>query len=645
MTDILQKNLGVIRDYNQELCEKISNFNVLENEIELSETLLKEPNFTYNGIPIHDINGAEKEAQNIFNKTEDSLNHVHIIYGIGLGYLFQEFAEKALGKVILYEPSVEMLRVTFEIVDFLPVLVKKNVFVASTFEDIKNIIAGVHLIGTKSKINFLNFHRENFGKEISKFAQDINTYISIVDFNRKFEAVNNDSFVWSTVNNLSKRIKAKPLSILKDAYKNVPSVIVSAGPSLYENIQKLKDIKDKVVIFSVGTAFKELIKNDIIPDFLVVIERFDTSKQFTEFADILPNVNLICEPFTAGNVLNLPFKNIFINFSNELVSNLWLAELFDEKFDEYETRGTVSYCGLNSAKILGCNPLILLGQDLAYRNGDCYSKNSVYHSLKIKYDNDLAKEVLYVENIDEYRESLYGKTEDPALINKLNDRIENKLSYLNSTLSFVDSQDGFRLPTDIAFKLYIEYFKEYAKKVGSSVNLINASIGGAQIDGYRNVALETAVPQNTSKKTKFDDVYSNILYNSDLDKIKEKLLSDIKVCQEVIKVLENAQRMVHSYKKEVERKKMMTPTSLKHLKAALNEFIFIQNNYSSKYKLIDALTLKEDKLVNKCIRESAGGGDFNSQNLVMRELEQYFINNTRKLNWAIRNLQPLIEVS
>lgn len=645
MTDILQKNLSIIKDYNLELCEKISNFNVLENEIELSETLLKEPNFTYNGIPIHDINGAEKEAQNIFNKAEDSLNHVHIIYGIGIGYLFQEFAEKALGKVILYEPSIEMLRVTLEIVDFLPVLVKKNVFVVSTFEDIKKIIAGVHSIGTKSKINFLNFHRENFGKDISKFAQEINTYISIVDFNRKFEAVNNDSFVWSTINNLSKRIKSKPLSILKDAYKNVPSVIVSAGPSLYENIQKLKDIKDKVVIFSVGTAFKELIINDIIPDFLVVIERFDTSKQFTEYADILPNVNLICEPFTAGNVLNLPFKNIFINFSNELVSNQWLAELFDEKFDEYETRGTVSYCGLNSAKILGCNPLILLGQDLAYKNGDCYSKNSVYHALKLKYDNDLGKEVLYVENLEEYRESLYGKSEDPVLIKKQNDRIEYKLSHLNSTLSFVDSQDGFRLPTDIAFKLYIEYFKDYAKKVGTSVDLINASVGGAQIEGYKNLPLEASVSQDMNDKRRFDDVYSNILYNSDLDKIKEKLASDIKICKEVIRILENAQRIVYSYKKEVERKKMMTPTSLKHLKAALNEFIFIQNNYSSKYKLIEALALKEDKLVNKCIRESSGGGDFNSQNAVMTELEQYFVNNTRKFNWAIKNIQSIIEAS
>jgi len=125
--------------------------------------------------------------------------------------------------------------------------------------------------------------------------------------------------------------------------------------------------------------------------------------------------------------------------------------------------------------------------------------------------------------------------------------------------------------------------------------------------------------------------------------MRERIKNDIKISKDVLRVIENSQRIVLSYKREIERKKMMTPDSMKHLKAALREFIFIQENYSSKYKIIEAITLKEDKLVNKSIRESVGGGDFSSQNIVMGELEKYFINNIRKFNWVIGYITPLIQ--
>ena len=59
------------------------------------------------------------------------------------------------------------------------------------------------------------------------------------------------------------------------------------------------------------------------------------------------------------------------------INHFW-SEICGENIEEYWSKGTVSYNALNSARILGCSKIILVGQDLAYIEGQCYSKNSAY---------------------------------------------------------------------------------------------------------------------------------------------------------------------------------------------------------------------------------------------------------------------------
>ena len=63
---ILEKNLKFISSYNPELKYKILQIKELKNDIIVSNTCLREPNLTFNGVPLHDNYGAETEAKNIF---------------------------------------------------------------------------------------------------------------------------------------------------------------------------------------------------------------------------------------------------------------------------------------------------------------------------------------------------------------------------------------------------------------------------------------------------------------------------------------------------------------------------------------------------------------------------------------------------
>ena len=68
---VLDANLACISRYNPKLSEKIIKITELKNEIYFAQTVLNEPNLVYNGFVLHDLNGAENEAVEIFNKTEN----------------------------------------------------------------------------------------------------------------------------------------------------------------------------------------------------------------------------------------------------------------------------------------------------------------------------------------------------------------------------------------------------------------------------------------------------------------------------------------------------------------------------------------------------------------------------------------------
>lgn len=64
-------------------------------------------------------------------------------------------------------------------------------------------------------------------------------------------------------------IKSRPgIKIYHNKLRNVPCVIVSAGPSLQNAIHKLKALKGKAVIMALGTSFRSCINRQIIPDFV-----------------------------------------------------------------------------------------------------------------------------------------------------------------------------------------------------------------------------------------------------------------------------------------------------------------------------------------------------------------------------------------
>ena len=62
------------------------------------------------------------------------------------------------------------------------------------------------------------------------------------------------------------------LSDLEGKFTGQTALIIAAGPSLNDNIEKIKANRDKFVIFAVNKVLRVLEANSITPDFAVCLE-------------------------------------------------------------------------------------------------------------------------------------------------------------------------------------------------------------------------------------------------------------------------------------------------------------------------------------------------------------------------------------
>lgn len=628
---ILDKNLECIGLYNPKLVQDLLKINSLTSSFELIETKLKEPNLVINKIVIHSQEGAEAEAKGIFEKIQNSALSIHVIYGLGLGYLFKEACEKSKGKVILFEPDLEVLRATLEIVDFSKELSQPNVKVASEMEPFKAIFSKEYVYKAKSTISFLPSYKNNYKQQIEDFYKNLELFSGIctADYNTLKMAIMNS--VNMTLENLPYTLDETPLWEIKDTYKGKTALIVSAGPSLDLNIEAIKKNRDKFVIFCVGTAFKALMKNGIKPDFLNVIEVHDCSGQVAGFD--LSDINMILEPYTNNVFHKLKVKQKFIFPTNSGHANIWWSKITGVDISPYFAKGTVSYEALYSAKILGFSKIILIGQDLAYANNQCYSKDAAYSELIYEINPETKKVQVKINDYDNYIKSLIPKDGvNPEMDYK--SFASYKINNLNDTLYFVKGVTGEMLPTQGSYATFIEHFREFAAK-NKDLDLINSSMIGADIEGFKNIPLENALKENPFIVEKPDLSKKQFYY--DKKSITFALEKEVSFLNEILKELLTGREYIFKYEREFKRRRTLSEETNKYLKLLLNLYNKILLEYQINSPIYQAISFNENIEVQHALKSSETVTVAEIQ-MVYERLKKYYYLVEEKLTKTIEKI-------
>ncbi len=591
MSDVLSKNLKSILEYNPILCAKILNVNSFSKSIELAQNENGEHNLVINGISVHSTNGAEKEAQDlVFTLPHNNFGSIHVIFGMGLGYLCDTFVQKLKGKVIVFEPDIELLRFVFELVDFSDAFSSKRCFIVSDYAEYKKIFSSIFKFRSKTSLSVLNYHSTQYGKIYNDFKNEVQRQFGLVSHNYTFQVNSIYSFLQSTLSGLADKFRAQHITDFNGVLKGKTAVVVSAGPSLSKNVHYLKKYRDNIVIFCVGTALKTLLQNEIVPDFLHVIERANTlvHVDFPETEKMM----LVCSPCTNEAILSKKYKRVFVTPSEETEDSRWFLEMLKRPVLKFETKGTVAYNALFTAKTLGCDKIILIGQDLAYSDGNCYTKGSVFDDLKCVFDDSTQKFKIVLDNFERFRDSYYSW--HPFSIEEKNQRINNLIDKYNSELVTVDGQNGEKLPTSALYSLFIEYIKDFALRYNNELTLINSSSGGAMIDGFENMPLSVALEKYACDKVDKNELDRLFAVNQSLDiaSLINNLKQEIQYINDILPLLKDGQELSLAYDKELTCRKSYTQAAEKLLNKLSDLYVDITNSYMCKSKLLGIVFMK-----------------------------------------------------
>ena len=581
MSGIFEKNINALAIKDRTLAEQINQHIVTDVPQLVQENSFY--NLKYKNCFLHNRENPLREALEIFSRAENSPVAIHFIYGMGLGYLFQVASQGSKGTVILYEPDLNILKIAFTLVDFSKDILKGNVFIAGDLNHAGEYIYRKSNMKNTPLMLSTTAYRELDEAKFNELITTLQRLVGSFGMDLRYTKQRFYPLFKQLITNIPNIVKNEtPLEAIKDFYKGKTAVIASAGPTLDRDIDVIKKYRDNIVLIVVGTAMKTIAKHNIAPDFLCIIEAYDSSKQI-EGLD-LSEVSFITEPYSHPNLRKFKFKKIFSHISENFPVNTWWGQTANIDISEYCSKGTVSYTALNCARILGCSKLVLAGQDLAYVEGQCYSKDSAYKDLVCRYNPEKGKYEITAKDFDNYCASLSNAQDEETRVKAA----QKRLSDLNASLYYVKGINGDMIPTESVYSAFIKPLREFTEQF-KGPEYINASLVGAQIDGFENVALEDAL--KSSEKIENRDL--NIDYKYNIPLIKANLQ---KTCDDLVVIktkISEGQNALKSFNNELVRYKQPTAEVLKALKKVSVNFMELSTTYTGKCKAFDFVTTAE----------------------------------------------------
>lgn len=298
----------------------------------------------------------ENEEKRFLDKIKtDIYDNCIIILGVGRGKWINsseiDLLLKNKNKIIIIEPSYKIyMQYKSNYYNSNIQVIYNNIKKSLLHNLIKNNLDNLKLLVYGNYGNCFKNCYELIKKTIGRYkilrSLNYNTYRRFIKKMIQNNAKNifNNSFI--KINNY------------KNVYKNIPGLIVSAGPSLKKNLYTIKKF-DGIIVTGVRTL-SLLQKNNINPDFVLNIDPVDISYDLVKKSE--HNIPLVCIPKSNSKLISkYRGKKILVNSKGWNKNNKFLKS----SLDTLDSGGSVSNFAFSFLKYIGCSSIIFTGQDLS----------------------------------------------------------------------------------------------------------------------------------------------------------------------------------------------------------------------------------------------------------------------------------------
>ncbi|MCL6633467.1 MAG: DUF115 domain-containing protein [Alicyclobacillus herbarius] len=313
---------------------------------------------------------------------------VSFIYGCGFGYPLLEYAKrkKPYTETVIFERNVDLFYAMLSRIDMRSLLTDPSVhFVVGNMQQMREqlgeVLTADFLLRATKPASFFTWlaHRNEKAAylEVHEWVwNNLELHLSGVGNSVHDTLVG----MYNTLDNVEKIFSSVPLSSLRGAFAGRPAFIVANGPSLDKNIDTLAQAIGKSLILTAESALRPCLKKSICPDAVCVTERTPNVYHIHfEHEHLPPELVLVGLTLIDPRIprrFSGPWVPVFRKGES---TGKWIQESISDDLEGLNGGGSSAHLAFEFALWLGANPIIFVGQDLAF------GPNKVTHSRLSAY--------------------------------------------------------------------------------------------------------------------------------------------------------------------------------------------------------------------------------------------------------------------
>jgi len=312
----------------------------------------------------------------IAEHTEGCLTNIQgiiLCLGFGLGYaplMLVQQKNYVSRSIIVIEPDPEVLLKAFRSIDCTDLISSPDMLllVGKEISQIGPAVFG-HITQNRRLMNSKNFQIVDLPASVKAngdyFSQSVEaTKGAIVQGVKSIGNCTDDCLLGldSALANFLPHAALPPVKGLAELFVGKPAIVVSSGPSLDKNIDLLREVGNQAVVIAADASLRMMTKKGLKPHFVTSVERTEaTAKLFEGLSESdFKDVHLVGSPICHYRTFEL-FQGPQISTEREHgffeVLNLGKGKLVPGP-----SAGNMAF---RLAQYMGCDPIILIGQDLA----------------------------------------------------------------------------------------------------------------------------------------------------------------------------------------------------------------------------------------------------------------------------------------
>ncbi|HUB24833.1 MAG TPA: 6-hydroxymethylpterin diphosphokinase MptE-like protein [Tepidisphaeraceae bacterium] len=347
------------------------------------EATLSRPSATGKTIYLHSRFQPRDEARRLVASLKAQGKSAFYILGLGLGYHLEALMDCSGEESIfaVFEPDLRTIWTALMRLDVSPLIRKgrlmffwrpdKSVLLTKMSPHSATIVMSAQTIPHAASIQL----EPQFFSEVQAWLDGL---VSYVRTGMNTLVANSARTCQNIAGNIAWYAASPSASRLKDRFKSCPAVIISAGPSLRKNKHQLLGLSDRAVLIAVQTTFQPLLEMGVEPHFVTSLDYHEICSRFFEKLPPTVKTELIAEPKATQAIFRLnpgPVTVLGNDFAEGLLREMALNKV------ALPAGATVAHLSYYVAELMGCDPIIFVGQDLAFSDGLCYAPGTSYEDV------------------------------------------------------------------------------------------------------------------------------------------------------------------------------------------------------------------------------------------------------------------------